>query len=154
MNADGKSSPIFPRRAVIAAAFSALIAGSAVGFGIIGGMTAVQSDVFQFSRGLAFATGEEARLRGVLASALKDDRLYVTVLAHTGDAGDVAANLDLSQDRADLVMDMARQLGLDETQITAQGLGGGAPLPKLSDESDRAYQVRLARVEVSLQVRK
>lgn len=154
MNTDKSPRPIFPRRAFVAAALSALFAGSAVGLATLGKMSSVQSETFQFSRGVSLVAGDEARLRGLLASALADDRFHITVLAHTGVTGDTDANLNLSQERADLVSSLARELGVEAAQITARGLGGGAPLPKIADESDRAYQVRLARVEVSLQMRK
>jgi len=34
--------------------------------------------------------------------------------------------------------------------VRVRGLGSTQPLPRLADESDRAFQYRLPRVEVSL----
>lgn len=147
-------SPVFSRRTFVAAAVSAVVAGGAVTLGILGGVSRVKSDSFQFSRGLNFAAGEEARLRGFLADALSDERIYVTVVGHTGDAGDAAANLELSEGRGAKVVEIASETGLSADRITALGVGGANPLPREDGESDRAYQARLARVEVALQLRR
>ena len=42
----------------------------------------------------------------------------------------------------------------DPAQLTVTGVGGAAPLPKRAGESDRAHQSRLARVDVSVQMRR
>jgi len=154
MNPDSSRSPVFSRRAFIAAALSALCAGGAVGLGVMGGVSQPQGQSFQFSRGLSLVDGEDARIREFLAAALIDDRVHVTVLGHTGEAGDADANLALSEERAGLVADIALDLGVPIDRITARGLGGAASLSKVDGESERAFQTRLARVEVSLQVRK
>ncbi len=146
--------PVIPRRAFVAAALSALAAGGAVTLGMLGGLSSVQSDVFQFSRGTSFVTGEEARLRGLLAEALPDERVHVTIVGHTGDAGDASANLALSEERAARAVSIAQSLGIPGDRITATGVGGDAPLAQANGESDRAFQSRLARVEISLQVRR
>lgn len=156
MGSDEKQSsgPVMPRRAFVAAGCSAVLAGAAVSLGVLGGATRPKQDVFQFSRGLAFAAGEEDRLRGHLAGALADDRMHVTIVGHTGDAGDGAANQKLSDDRAAAVKAMAEAMGVSAERITFQGVGGAATLPKEEGESARAYQSRLARVEVTLQMRR
>lgn len=143
-----------PRRAFVAAGLSAILAGTATSLAILGGLTETDGDSFQFSRGLSLANGEEDRLRGFLASALADERLHVTILGHTGDAGDAAANLSLSEARAELARAMAADLGFAPGRVTSRGVGGAAPLSKEDGESDRAHQSRLARVEVSLQMRR
>ncbi|MEL7462696.1 MAG: OmpA family protein [Pseudomonadota bacterium] len=154
MNDKSSAPPILPRRAFIAAGLSAALAGSLVGLGFLGQATLARSETFQFSRGLAFAAGEEARLRAYLASALADERVHVAIVGHTGEAGDLAANLALSEERAALAAAMATEMGVDLARISQAGVGGAAPLPKASEEGDRAHQSRLARVEVSLQVRR
>lgn len=145
---------IFPRRAFVAAALSALVAGGAVGLGILGGLDQPSSDQFAFSRGTAFAAGEEARLRGFLTEALADDRIMVRITGHSGVTGDAGANQTLSEDRAATAADIARGLGIANGRILAIGVGGDAPLPKEDGESDRGYQSRLARVHVALQLRR
>lgn len=146
--------PLFPRRAFLAAGLSAVLAGSGVALALFGGVSEVDADAFQFSRGVSLANGEEARLRGFLAAALPDERVHVTIVGHTGDAGDAAANLELSEERAAVALAMAQDMGFPPDRITSSGVGGASPLSKESGESDRAFQSRLARVEVSLQVRR
>lgn len=154
MSMNQRETPFIPRRAFVAAGLSAVLAGSTVSLAVLGGMSRVEASAFQFSRGTSLATGEEARLRGLLAKALPDARVHVTILGHTGDAGDATANLALSEERAALVQAIAEAAGIGPDRMTAQGVGGAAPLPQENGESDRAYQSRLARVEVSLQMRK
>ncbi|MEM6477775.1 MAG: OmpA family protein [Pseudomonadota bacterium] len=148
------SGPIFPRRVFVAAALSAACAGGAAGLAGLGVLSAPQSAEFQFSRGTSFASGEEARLRALLAEALADERLNVTIIGHTGDAGDPQANLALSDERAALALEIAQSMGISAAQLSAQGVGGGAPLARLEGESERAHQIRLARVTVALQLRR
>lgn len=148
------SSPVLPRRAFVVAGLSAVTAGSFVTLGMVGGFSRIEQDSFQFTRGLSFAPREEDRLRGFLSGALADERIQVTVLAHTGNAGDGAANLKLSEDRATLVRTMAEDMGIEQERIAANGIGGASLLDRIDGESDRAYQLRLARVEVSLQMRR
>jgi outer membrane protein OmpA-like peptidoglycan-associated protein len=75
----------------------------------------------------------------------------VVVRGHTGAKGDPDANLRLSQERAESV---ARYLtvthNIDPNRIRAIGYGGTRPLPKLEEESVRAWQYRLPRVELVL----
>lgn len=148
------SRPNLPRRAFFAAGLSAALAFTCVSLAMIGGLSRTKGDSFQFTRGLSFASGEEARLRGLLAEALPDDRIHVTILGHTGDVGDASANLSLSEDRADLAKTLAEEMAISGNRISARGVGGAAPLPRLDGETARAYQSRLARVEVTLQMRR
>ena len=145
---------LLPRRAFLAAGMSAVLAGAATSLAVFGGLSETDGDSFQFSRGLSLANGEGERLRGFLSGALADERIHVTILGHTGDAGDASANVTLSEARAELARQMAVDLGLPTDRITARGIGGASPLPKEDGESDRAYHSRLARVEVSLQLRR
>ncbi len=148
------SGPIFPRRAFVAAGLSAMLAGGMVTLGLLGGASAVERDVFRFSRGVSLASGEEARLRGLLSKALVDARIAVTIVGHTGNVGDAQANLELSQARADVAKTIAQELGIGPSRVSAVGVGGGAPLARQDGESERMHQTRLARLEVSLQLRR
>jgi len=123
-------TPVFPGRAYMAAGLSALLAAGAVSLAMLGGMSSVTADTFQFSRGVTFAAGEETRLKGIFAQALPDERVHVTILAHTGSAGEEAANLALSAERAALAQQFALELGIPADRITAQGVGGASPLQK------------------------
>jgi len=147
------TSPAPPRRLFLSAILAAVAAGGAVGLGVLGQVTAPQTESFRFARGTSFAAGEEDRLRGVLAQAAQDDRVAVVITGHSGTSGDAAANLELSEARAELAAEIAAAMGIEGARISAAGAGGGAPLPQETGESDRAWQARLARVEVALQVR-
>jgi outer membrane protein OmpA-like peptidoglycan-associated protein/ABC-type nitrate/sulfonate/bicarbonate transport system substrate-binding protein len=75
----------------------------------------------------------------------------VRVRGHTAESGDPEQNKLLSLERAEAV---ARYLNVtynvDPNRIKVVGMGSSQPLPRLPNESDRAYQYRLPRVEVSL----
>lgn len=75
----------------------------------------------------------------------------VIIKGHTGQRGDPQANLALSAERAEAV---ARYLivtyNMDPNRIKAVGYGSSQPLPRLPDESNRAYAYRLPRVELTL----
>ncbi|MEM8578329.1 MAG: OmpA family protein [Pseudomonadota bacterium] len=139
---------------MVAAGLSALVAGGAVALAGLGAVTAPRSADFTFVRGTAFGAGEAARLRAFLRPALLDERTSVTFIGHTGTAGDAAANQTLSEARAEAGAALAREMGLQAGRITALGLGGADPLPKAEGETARAFQSRLARLTVSLQVRR
>ncbi len=75
----------------------------------------------------------------------------VIVKGHTGMNGDPEANLELSLARAQAVRSfLAQTLKFDENRIHAVGMGSKKPLPRLLDESDRALNYRLPRVELYL----
>lgn len=149
-----ETAPPIPRRAFLAATLAAVSAGGAVALGLLGQADVPEGDSFRFSRGTSFTDGEEARLRGFLARAAQDDRMVVIITGHTGTQGDGAANIELSQSRADAAATLARTMGVADDNILASGAGGGAPLPKPDGMGDRAYQSSLARVDVALQVRR
>lgn len=153
MTTEGVSRPPFPRRALLAAAVAGVTVGAAGWLGWLGVLREPAAQDFRFSRGVALATGEAARLEAYLSRALLDDRIHVTILGHSGTAGDEAANRTLSQSRADAVAEMARKLGVPAARVTARGVGGSMPTARPSGASDREYQSGLARVTVSLQRR-
>lgn len=75
----------------------------------------------------------------------------IRVRGHTALGGDAEENQRLSLERGEAV---ARYLSVtynvDPQRTRVIGLGSKQPLPRLDGESDRAYQYRLPRVEVSL----
>ncbi|MEM6696624.1 MAG: OmpA family protein [Pseudomonadota bacterium] len=149
-----ETAPRPPRRLFLASVLAALTAGGVTALVALGAVDQPRTETFQFARGTSFAGGEEARLRGFLAEAATDARVTVTVIGHSGTQGDSDANVALSQSRADLVADMAAGMGIDDTRLSASGIGGASPLPKPDGVSDRAHEAALSRVDVSLQVRR
>ncbi len=87
-----------------------------------------------------------------IAAKLKNYPTFrILVKGHTAVSGDAEANMALSLERAEAVARyMKVTYGIDENRIRFIGLGGTKPLPREPDESNRAYDYRLPRVEVSL----
>jgi outer membrane protein OmpA-like peptidoglycan-associated protein len=85
----------------------------------------------------------------LLINNYPDDR--VVIRGHTGPGSDEQANVDLSQQRAEAVMQrLIQQRGIDANRLRAQGVGSSQPPPKRPGENPRAYQYRLPRVEFDL----
>jgi len=75
----------------------------------------------------------------------------VVIKGHTGLRGDKQENRRLSQQRADAVKNyIEATYHIDGNRIRARGMGSDYPLSKKPDESERAYQYRLPRVEMYL----
>jgi outer membrane protein OmpA-like peptidoglycan-associated protein len=92
-----------------------------------------------------------AALEPLLESLKHYPRFRVLVKGHTGLAGDAEQNRRLSQERAQAVAAFLQSAhGIDPHRLRVLGLGAGAPPPRLPGESDRAYNYRLPRVELSL----
>ena len=105
-----------------------------------------------FQSGLASLDVSEKEKLDAMVNRLKHYPTFrIVVGGHTSTDGDASANQELSQERADAV---ARYLSvtytIDQNRIRSVGYGGSKPLPKLPDESSRAYGYRLPRVEISL----
>lgn len=147
-------SPRIPRRTLLAGMCSACVAGGAVYLATLGQVTAPDMQIFRFVRGVSLATGEEQRLRAYLLNALRDDRMNVVVVGHSGTSGDAVANQQLSEARAMFAADIAADLGIDSARIAFAGVGGSAPLARPEGITERAWQSELARVEITIQVRR
>jgi outer membrane protein OmpA-like peptidoglycan-associated protein len=74
----------------------------------------------------------------------------VLIAGHTG-YGDQEANLKLSQERADIVrQQLIAVYNIDEDRILAKGFGAERPPKRKNGESERAYRLRMQRVEFTL----
>ena len=63
--------------------------------------------------------------------------------------GDINANLNLSRDRAGAVKrEFQYSYNIDPNRLLVMGIGPKEPLPRNPEESDRAYDNRLKRVEI------
>jgi outer membrane protein OmpA-like peptidoglycan-associated protein len=75
----------------------------------------------------------------------------ILIGGHTSLLGETEANKILSQERADAVVRyLMVTYNIDQNRIRAVGFGGGHPLSRQTGESDRTYNYRLPRVELSL----
>ncbi len=110
------------------------------------------------ARKISFASGTSALTdegRGKIDELVKDLTHYpafrVEVRGHTGVRGDPEVNLALSRERAQTVLSYLLETHeVEKNRVRARGFGGSLPLPKRSNESNRAYAYRLPRVELVL----
>jgi OOP family OmpA-OmpF porin len=70
--------------------------------------------------------------------------VHVRIGGYTDNQGDAAANLKLSQDRADSVMGQLVSIGVDPTRMDAKGYGEDHPIADNSTEQGRAQNRRIA----------
>lgn len=107
--------------------------------------------VFAYSESFTLATGAAAGpdIERIAERAVFNNA-RVEVLGHTGTLGDAAANTTLSQERADEIARQLKAVLPADWPISSLGVGAAQPLEREADESDRAYQRRLARVEIRL----
>jgi len=148
------SEPPSPRRIILAGILAVAAAGVAGGLVSFRAATAPETESFRFSRDSAFAAGEAARLKGFLAPAVQDDRLSVIIVGHSGLQGESAASLALSEKRAASAQGIALEMGIPPERVSATGVGRDAPLPRKAGQSEDAHEAMLARVEVTLQMRR
>jgi len=74
----------------------------------------------------------------------------ILIKGHTGLRGDPEANIKLSKGRAKTVKkELQYTYNVDPNRIRILGIGAKEPMPRLDDESDRSYNNRLKRVEIS-----
>jgi outer membrane protein OmpA-like peptidoglycan-associated protein len=89
----------------------------------------------------------------VAAQALLNNypQYRVLIKGHTSRGYDAEADRKLSQERAEAVKKYLEVVhGIDPDRLRAIGIGSAEPLPRLANESERAYQYRLPRVEFVL----
>ena len=143
-----------PRRVFVGAILAGFAVAGLVSLGLLGANEAPNTYDFRFTRGVEFAPGEEARLRGHLTLlAGQPDRL-VRIVGHTGQQGDASANAELSDQRAAAALAIARDIGFPEARIlSVEGVGGGAPLAMSQDMTDREWERSLSRVAITDQAR-
>ena len=114
------------------------------------GMLRVEPITFQAGTGLLddAGKGQVDRIAELLVNNYPAYR--IAVRGHTG-AGDEAANLALSQTRADVVVQYLLAVhGVPAERMHAEGKGASQPPPRRAGESERAYGYRLPRVEFVL----
>lgn len=78
------------------------------------------------------------------AAMLRCETVWIDISGHTDAAGDAAANLALSQRRADAVVAYLQQRGVPEIRVIAKGYGAERPI---ADNDDAAGRARNRRIE-------
>lgn len=145
-----KQPVALPRRFILGALTTAAAVGGAAALGLVGFGAAPSSADFQFTRGISFASGEEARLKAYIATYAAQEDIAFRIVGHSGTSGADEANLELSQQRAELAETLALEQAIAPSRIVAvTGVGGGDQLSRNNDETDREYQSRLSRVTIT-----
>lgn len=103
-----------------------------------------------FKRGTAMEDQAEAVLARAIEDAHTRHRARIVVTGHTGTRGDAGANKALSEERARVVSRELVDSGVAKDRIRTLAMGGKSPLERAEDESDRAYQRRLPRTEITI----
>ena len=106
-----------------------------------------------FQSGAATLTAEGTKTVDQAAIAIVHNfpQYRVLVKGHTAPSGDEAANLRLSQERAEAVKGSLEAVrGIDPNRVRAVGVGSREPLLRPPGEGDLSYRSRLARVEFVL----
>jgi len=105
---------------------------------------------FDFDR-LLFDTGQatlqpasQEQLSNIAAILKAYPQVKVKIGGYTDNTGDPAANLQLSQQRADTVMAQLVSLGVDPARMTAKGYGQDNPVADNSTEEGRQKNRRIA----------
>ncbi len=114
------------------------------------GTLKVEPIIFQRSTAeLSFI--EQRKLDTAVARLQHYPNFRVVLKGHTGLRGDPSANAKLSQQRAARVAEyLTSQYRVDPNRLRVVGMGGREPLPRGAGESERAYNIRLSRVEFLL----
>ena len=105
--------------------------------------------------GILFDTGkstikpESAQAIGEVAKLLKSDAtLKIFVVGHTDNVGEVAANIKLSQDRAEAVLQsLARDHGIEAGRLRSYGCGQFSPVASNDAEEGRTKNRRVELVK-------
>jgi outer membrane protein OmpA-like peptidoglycan-associated protein len=114
-------------------------------------LVAVTKDRIEIKKQINFATGsakivgaESERILDEVAQALKDNAQIkkVRVEGHTDSVGNDAANLRLSQNRANSVMSALIKRGIDPARMEAIGYGEAKPIASNATAAGRAQNRR------------
>jgi OmpA-OmpF porin, OOP family len=105
---------------------------------------------FDFDR-LLFATGKatlqsasQEQLTNIAAILKAYPQVRIRIGGYTDDTGDPGANLRLSEDRANNVMDELVKLGIDPARMNARGYGAHDPIADNSTEDGRQKNRRIS----------
>ena len=106
------------------------------------------SDV-HFATGKAAITSDSERALNNAVAALKDHTDWnIRVEGFTDNVGSREANLKLSDERANAVMDWLANHGIDRSRLSAKGYGESRPVAKNSSEEGRAKNRRVELVRI------
>jgi outer membrane protein OmpA-like peptidoglycan-associated protein len=111
------------------------------------GVVVTLGDVLFASGQAQLVEGGRSSLEEVVDLLQTEPDKKIRVEGHTDSLGDAEANLKLSEQRAQAVLDALVSLGVDSSRITSMGMGEDFPIASNDDEEGRA---RNRRVDVIL----
>lgn len=119
--------------------------GPAAGVAVIDQINAeIAQSGIQFVTGKADLTsGSRTTLDRIAAILTTSAAVKAEVRGHTDSQGDAQKNLELSQQRAQAVVDYLVQKGIQATRLTAKGLGETVPVADNNTEAGRAKNRRV-----------
>ena len=102
-------------------------------------------DRFQFETNSAVLKPESfAQLTNIAAILKTYPAVHVKIGGYTDSSGDAAANLALSQNRAESVMQELNKLGISPDRLSSEGYGGEHPVADNATEAGRTQNRRVA----------
>jgi outer membrane protein OmpA-like peptidoglycan-associated protein len=106
---------------------------------------ALNAMTIHFETGSANISSDSLDILGVAANALKSAPAgtRVEIGGHTDNTGDAAANLKLSEDRANAVRTKLVDLGVPADLLTSKGYGDTKPVADNSTDDGRAKNRRM-----------
>lgn len=110
-----------------------------VGLSEISSKSVVISNILYDFDSAELTADSKSKVRTGLLTTLKENPgLVVEISSHTDDKGEPAYNLDLSQKRAESVIEFLKQNGISADRLTAKGFGETKPIApnKLEDGTD------------------
>lgn len=125
----------------------------AAGLAFVGRDQQARAFTIDFQQGHTLAGDSDVTIARIATLMSRQPRYEALVVGHSGTRGDGSANLELSQERAEIVAGQLIDEGVDGDRIDVHAVGGGDPLVRRDDEGERRYQQRLARVEIELNYR-
>jgi OOP family OmpA-OmpF porin len=111
------------------------------------GKVAIYGIYFDFNKA-DIKPESEPTLKEIAALLKQNSKLNLYVVGHTDNVGTLAANMDLSQRRADAVVQvLVSKYGADAKRLKAQGVGPLCPVASNKTEEGRAKNRRVELVE-------
>jgi len=94
----------------------------------------VDNILYDFDSASLTADSQAKLEKGILNTMRENPGLVVEISSHTDDKGDDAYNLDLSQQRAESVVDFLTQRGIEKNRLVAKGYGETKPIASNKNE--------------------
>jgi len=100
------------------------------------------NDILYRTNSAALSDRSKFILKGFARFLKENENISVSIQGHTDDKGDDAANLKLSQDRADGVRTFLVSQGIAKSRLKSEGFGETKPKVKNDSEANRALNRR------------